>query len=153
MLEALISILIFSIGILAIVGLQVSSVNMSSDAKYRADASMLAGQYIGKMWEDLATAVSAPSVGCSKPFVVSQFDPYRSTTGANYLPWLALLQEQLPNATALVQTNTVLSPFPCAPGSQQSSMTTVSIEIDWKLPGGDNHKYSTTAIVSAQKQN
>ncbi len=153
LLEALISILIFSLGVLAIVGLQVSSVNLSSDAKYRADASMLASQYVGKMWEDLAVAVSAPSVSCSNPFSISQFDNYKSPAGTNYLPWWTLVQEQLPNATALVETTTVLAPFPCMPGTQQSSMTTVSIEIGWQLPGGDKHKYVTIATVSAQKQN
>lgn len=52
MLEALIAILIFSMGILAIVGLQGTAVNITSDAKYRADASFVANQAIGEMWGD-----------------------------------------------------------------------------------------------------
>ena len=54
LLEALIGILIFSIGILAVVGLQSLSVKNQADAKYRADASYLANQIIGQMWADRA---------------------------------------------------------------------------------------------------
>ena len=54
LLEALIAILIFSLGILAIIGLQAQSIRNSSEAKYRADASFLANQLIGYMWTDPA---------------------------------------------------------------------------------------------------
>lgn len=52
LLEGLIAILIFSFGILAIVGLQVSTLRYTTDAKYRADASFIANQSIGTMWTD-----------------------------------------------------------------------------------------------------
>jgi type IV pilus assembly protein PilV len=50
LLEALISILIFSLGILALVGLQSMMIRTSIDAKYRADAATLANQIVGAMW-------------------------------------------------------------------------------------------------------
>lgn len=50
MLEALIAILIFSMGVLAIVGLQSMAVNSVSESKYRTDASFLANQIVGEMW-------------------------------------------------------------------------------------------------------
>ncbi|WP_292935268.1 hypothetical protein [Noviherbaspirillum sp.] len=50
LLEGLIAIVIFSLGILAIVGLQSASVRHTTDAKYRMDASFLANQSIGLMW-------------------------------------------------------------------------------------------------------
>ncbi len=49
-LEAMIAILIFSIGILGLIGMQTSAVSNVSDAKYRSDASFLADQIIGQMW-------------------------------------------------------------------------------------------------------
>jgi type IV pilus assembly protein PilV len=52
LLEALISILIFSMGILAIVGMQGAAVSFTTDAKYRTDASFIANQAIGEMWGD-----------------------------------------------------------------------------------------------------
>lgn len=50
MLEALIAILIFSMGVLAIVGMQSVAVNSVSEAKYRTDASFLANQVVAEMW-------------------------------------------------------------------------------------------------------
>ncbi len=50
LLEALIAILIFSLGILAIVGLQATMIKNTSDAKLRSEASYLAQERIGQMW-------------------------------------------------------------------------------------------------------
>ena len=52
LLEALIAILIFSMGILAIIGLQTVSMRAVSDAKYRVDAGFLANQVLADMWVD-----------------------------------------------------------------------------------------------------
>ena len=52
LLESLIAILIFSFGVLGIVGLQASMVKSTSDAKYRSDAAYIAQQRIGQMWSD-----------------------------------------------------------------------------------------------------
>jgi type IV pilus assembly protein PilV len=52
LLEALITVLIFSIGILGIVGLQAAKIKDTSDAKYRLDSSFIAQQRVGEMWAD-----------------------------------------------------------------------------------------------------
>lgn len=52
LIEALVAVLIFSIGILATVGLQAMAVSSTTDAKYRADASFLANQILGRIWGD-----------------------------------------------------------------------------------------------------
>ncbi|WIM05563.1 MAG: prepilin-type cleavage/methylation domain-containing protein [Candidatus Nitricoxidivorans perseverans] len=52
LLEGLISILIFAMGILAIVGLHASSTKATTQAKSRVDASLVASQRIGQMWVD-----------------------------------------------------------------------------------------------------
>lgn len=52
LLEGLIAILIFSFGILAIVGLQANSMRITTDAKMRIDASNIANQRVGVMWTD-----------------------------------------------------------------------------------------------------
>ena len=58
LLEAMIAILIFSMGVLAIVGLQAAMVRNTAEAKYRADASYIAQQRIGLMWSDPANAAN-----------------------------------------------------------------------------------------------
>jgi type IV pilus assembly protein PilV len=50
LLEAMIAVVIFSMGILALVGLQAAMVKNTSDAKYRAEASFIAQQKLGDIW-------------------------------------------------------------------------------------------------------
>lgn len=59
LLEGLIAILIFSLGILSIVGLQAVNLKQTTDAKYRVDASYIANQTLGMMWANPANMVSS----------------------------------------------------------------------------------------------
>jgi type IV pilus assembly protein PilV len=52
LLESLIAILIFSMGILALVGLQAAMITNTSDARYRAEANYIAQQRLGDLWAD-----------------------------------------------------------------------------------------------------
>ena len=63
LLEAMIAILIFSVGVLAIVGLQGAMLRNTSDSKYRADASYIAQQRIGAMWADPGNLVNYLEAG------------------------------------------------------------------------------------------
>lgn len=54
LLEGMIAVLIFSLGILAIVGLQAASTKAVSQSKSRIDAAFIANQRIGTMWGDRA---------------------------------------------------------------------------------------------------
>jgi type IV pilus assembly protein PilV len=58
LLEALISAVIFSMGILALVGLQAAMLQNTTSSKFRADASYIAQQRIGQMWSDPANAAT-----------------------------------------------------------------------------------------------
>ena len=50
LLESMIAFLIFSMGILALVGLQAAMVKNTSDAKYRSEATFVAQQKMGEIW-------------------------------------------------------------------------------------------------------
>jgi type IV pilus assembly protein PilV len=63
LLEALVAILIFSIGILAVMGMQAASISQVTQSKFRTDASYLANQIIGRMWVDQANLAAYGSVG------------------------------------------------------------------------------------------
>lgn len=86
LLDALIAIVIFSIGILGMMSLQSNAVSLSADAQYRTEAAMLADRIIGEMWvapqTTLATDFSSPS-------------------GARYVPWSSLV-EALPEGESTV---------------------------------------------------
>lgn len=140
--EALTSILIFSIGILAIVGLQVNSIKLASDAKYRADASFLANQYIGEM----SLAQSSPT------FVADFSSPVGSgIAGTKYLAWwTSSVQVTLPVSGASAPTVTIAQSVVAVASTVSSSVT---IDIFWNVPGkntggASSHKYHTQTQIS-----
>jgi type IV pilus assembly protein PilV len=87
LLEALISILLFSMGVLALVGLQAAMIKNTADSKFRADASYIAQQKIGMLWADpvnvIANLEPAPGTDISSMLpnglrIVTQPDPINS---------------------------------------------------------------------------
>ena len=87
LLEALLAILIFSLGIIALVGLQAAAVQQSADAKYRTEAALLTHEIIGQMWvSDRTTAVLQAN--------------FNSPGGAAYVNWLARVGGILPGVAA-----------------------------------------------------
>jgi type IV pilus assembly protein PilV len=67
LIEALVAILIFSIGILSLVGLQAVSMKNTTQAKARVDASMVASQHLGQIWVDMANIANYAEGGTSVP--------------------------------------------------------------------------------------
>jgi len=63
LLESMIAILIFSMGVLAIVGLQAAMIKNTADSKYRSEASYIAQTRIGQMWADPANAANYVEAG------------------------------------------------------------------------------------------
>ena len=97
LIEILISMLIFSIAALGIIGLQASSTRQAGDAKYRGDAALLADRLIGDMWvADPATrntfANRAGGGGCAPTG--------QSATAPSALSWLTSVADALPGASA-----------------------------------------------------
>lgn len=62
LLESLIAILIFSLGVLALVGLQAAMINNTTASKFRADASYLVQQRLGMIWADPTNAAMFSTV-------------------------------------------------------------------------------------------
>jgi type IV pilus assembly protein PilV len=56
LLESLIALLLFSMGILALVGLQTLMVRNTTDSKFRTDAAFIAKQRIGELWASGASS-------------------------------------------------------------------------------------------------
>lgn len=113
LLEALVGILIFSIGILAIMALQAEAIRNTVEAKYRNEAAYLANQIIGQMWVDRAD--------------LSGYDTASGANG-NMTDWRTHVASTLPGVTA-GGTN---SPTIDVAGNQ------VTVTVFWKLPGSDS---------------
>ena len=96
LLEALIAILIFSLGVLGIVGMQASAVKASRDAKYRADAGLLANELIGEMMSSdrTGTVLQTRFQGdCDDSLACSHV-----VDGDRYLLWRARVRATLPGS-------------------------------------------------------
>lgn len=52
LIEVLVSMLIFALGILGLISIQAQSVRAANEAKLRADAVFAANEILGKMWVD-----------------------------------------------------------------------------------------------------
>lgn len=138
LLESLIAILLFSVGILAIVGLQAAAVKNSADAKYRADAALLANQLIGQMWvgdhSQLTTNYTSPGVG--------------TQAGPLYNAWIPNVQATLPGIAASTYPSVTISQSPASNGVITN---TVTIIMYWKMPSdpanAQPHKYTTIAQI------
>ena len=139
LLEALIGILIFSFGILGIVGLQAQSLRHTGDAEYRAEATYLANSLISKMWTD------DPGVLKAK---------YDSTvgTGAGYVAFKGDAAT-LPGVVVATDTNIpIVLVDPPAPVPQSPSVQghVVQVSVFWQVPGDTTvHNYTTTGVVGA----
>ncbi len=90
LLEALISVLIFSMGILALVGLQAAMTKNATDAHLRAQASYLANQLIGRMWVDQPNLAS--------------YDTDAAAYG-NRTAWVSQVANSLPSGSATVDVS------------------------------------------------
>ena len=68
MVETLIGIGLFSIGVLSLLAFQGTAINVASEAKYRSDAAFLANRLIARMWTDRANlplyALNAGAAAC-----------------------------------------------------------------------------------------
>lgn len=115
LLEALIAILVFSLGILSLVALQAISIKLTGDAKYRTDATLLANRLIGEMW------ISDGNLAA--------FDT--STPGAAYNTWLAEVSgtDGLPGVVAA--SSGVVSTLPIVSVLPDGQVT---ITLFWRTP-------------------
>lgn len=125
LLEALIGILIFSVGILALVGMQALAIKHMSDAKYRSDAAFFANEIIGQMWVNRASLGTYAFPGSGAP-------------PAAIDGWVTSIQNALPGVTAAANL-----PIITVAG------TTVTVTVRWQLPGGsDVHRHITMAYIN-----
>ena len=108
-LEALIAILIFSIGILALIGMQATAINSVADAKYRNTAGFLANQIVGTVWATRLGSVNAnaSNVMAATPDPTFACNPCSAANGNAYTQaWVVSgVAASLPLGTASIAIN------------------------------------------------
>jgi type IV pilus assembly protein PilV len=122
LLEVLVAILIFAIGVLSLVGLQAASVRQSGEAKFRADATLLANDLIGRMWigdRSFANLQASFQAG-----------------GAGYDEWLDSVQAALPGVVDGVAESLPAVTVESVPGGPAGADLTslVTVVVRWRSP-------------------
>ncbi len=140
LLEGMIAILIFSLGILALVGMQAFTLNHTSQTKYRLDASFLANKLIGRMWADTDANMAAYQNG-----------------GVQFVGWFTPeLNAYLPPGRS--DATVTVTPFVATPGLKTGSSVptavtgyNVNIRIQWRAPNEDDalpaHAYQVLTTI------
>ena len=121
LIEVLVSILIFSIGVLALVGLQARMTAAQSDAKYRADASYLANEVVGTMWGDLSHVANYNGTAC--------------TSNLRCSDWQSKVSNTLPNGNGSIVID--------------ATTQMVTVTVTWQHGSDDQHSYTTRTRLSA----
>jgi type IV pilus assembly protein PilV len=133
-LEALIGILIFSFGILALIGLQAASIKHSTEAQYRTEAALYANELIGQMWisnkTSLATDFGSTAGGAT------------CAGGAKYLAWCNKVMLKTNSATKI----TTGLPGATAPLVEFNG-NRVTITITWRPPGASLGAHQYVAVT------
>jgi type IV pilus assembly protein PilV len=141
LIESLVAIVVFSIGVLAIAGLYATSIKHASDAKARGDAAYLANQIISQMWVDrgnlasyaLYSSVANVDATCTGLGNTATFPTVTSWLGDESKK--GTVRGMLPDAKAqiLVETGT----------------GAVTVTLCWKAPQEtETHRYTSTALIS-----
>ena len=133
MIEVLIAVLLFAIGILGLVGLQATMTQTQTESKVRSDAANLVDELAALMWSDVGTNVanlaSYKTAGC----------------GGNLrcAAWQTKLGEVLPGGTltGLTFDETIVDT-----ADPNHGMVTVSLQ--WALPNGGTHQYVATFNIA-----
>ncbi|MGO4392634.1 pilus assembly protein PilV [Variovorax sp. M-6] len=122
LIEVMVALLIFLLGILGFIGLQTSLTRVQSEADLRANAAYLSNEVIGRMWSDIGH--------------LSGYAGTDSCTATGCIEWRTKMQQVLPGGTASIAVD-------AATGN-------VSIKLGWTLPGGITHQYETQSNISAK---
>ena len=141
LLEALIALLLFSMGILGLMGLQAIAIKYTADAKYRTEAAFLANQIIGQMWADNPTNLAGYA---HNPTTAGTCNFGGAASGnANVTAWLG-------NATTL---GTVAGNLPGATSAKQQitigANNLVTVTVCWQGPQeATAHNYVAVAQIN-----
>lgn len=124
LIEGLVAILIFSFGVLALMGMQSTAIKNASQAKYRNDAALLANRMLSQIMVDQTNIANYDDAGGGSPAKEA---------------WLADVAETLPNGAAtLVYVDTPATP------------RQVTITLTWRAPDepeGSDHNYVVSANI------
>lgn len=139
LLEVLISIVIFAIANLGMVGLYAATIKSNGDSKYRMDACYLANTLLSRMQADNRDDLSA---------LGTLYQGGAGTNGSQYTTWRSEVIAQLPGVSTTVNLPTVIfGNVINGVAPPQTAKRTVTINVFWQMPGEEVHRYVAHTII------
>ncbi len=136
LLEVLVAILIFAVGVVGLLGLQTASIRQAAAAEYRSTAQLAANDLISRMWiTDRTYATLSTSFAGG------------ATPGAGYAAWWAAWSKFLPGTSSTVLTPTVTVTSVPGGGATSTPSSLVAITIQWKASDATTHNYNVEAAL------
>ncbi|HEX6020327.1 MAG TPA: prepilin-type N-terminal cleavage/methylation domain-containing protein [Burkholderiaceae bacterium] len=132
--EVLVAVLLFAIGILGLVGLQAAMTQTQTESKVRADAANLVDELAAVMWGELGNQATIANLAA--------FSTGGCAGSAACNAWLTKLGKTLPGGTlSALAFNNVADPWDANYGM-------VTVTLQWSLPNGGTHQYVSTFNVA-----
>lgn len=120
LLEVLVAILLFTLGVLALIGLQASLTRAQTEAQIRGDASALASEIIGQMWGDLRN--------------LSNYDGDACAETASCKAWQDKVASSLPSGAGVLTVT--------------AGTGDVAVALTWTTQDRQQHQYTTQTNIA-----
>lgn len=133
-LEALVAMAIFTVGVLGLIGLQARAVKNTQDLQSIGVAATLANQLISSIY-----AMDGSSIDTANP-----------NANAVVANWRNQVSGALPNGVGVVdlsQSSTDSVPVPGG-GNNPAKRLVIKVKISWNLPGGVTRSYQTVGSAN-----
>ena len=126
LLEGMLAILIFSVGLISILNLLTTALTEIGNARYRSEASLLASSVIAEMW-------------AGERSLVRLGERYGSEDALEYKMWREIVATKLPGVTATTNK----------PEITINRSGGITIQIYWQAPGDpQSHNFIATTVIT-----
>jgi type IV pilus assembly protein PilV len=134
MIEVLVALLLFTIGVLGLVGLQATMTQAQTEGKVRADAANLVDELSALMWAELG----------NKATIANLTNYSTASCGASTActAWKAKVGQTLPGGSLKDLT------FDDTADTWAENHGLVKVTLAWTLPNGSEHQYVATFNVA-----
>ena len=122
LIEVMVALLIFMLGVLGMVGLLVSMTRATTDSKVRADAAYLASEMVGRLWSDTANLASYDGSNCASTGLCKE--------------WQSKVAARLPKGVGSVGVTV-----------DAAGDAAATIVITWIGPDQQTHTYTTNTNI------
>ncbi|MDR2450445.1 MAG: pilus assembly protein PilV [Candidatus Accumulibacter sp.] len=141
LLEVLIAILVFSLGILTIIGIQATSIKLTADAQLRTRAALLADRLVGEMWASGGN--------------ITELETKFKTGGTAYNDWLNDVKDSVKGLPGVVPddpdsgTAPTVIIVPGGPIDGENRNAQVTITLFWRTPSMDADETPRQHVVTS----